>query len=294
MAASSEQTSLLASASTRPCSCSCCSTPTLRALWLAAISFLLLSTAQLVAAYVSNSLELQIDAWTMLIDTSSYAFNIAAEKQRTIKRTAKSMLRMVAIVWSIASLLGVTMYLMVYSAQRLVNERKYSRVDIDQNYMLGFSIIGLFIDLAVIVSIVARYRGGWARMLGLGNPPTEGGEGTAAEEGAAAAAPMPKAGALESKSAAEEDAPGPMVHAHGGGSDLNVTSAIAHVLMDGLRSVTSLVSALIMYANPSFDGENIDAAGALFDSAVTLVIVSFLVHELVRELRSSHLSRLPE
>ena len=147
----SEATKLLREPS-QPQNCrGCCATPSLRVLWPFAIGFGAFSICEWWGASISHSLELGIDAASTLIDASTYAINILAEyHSRRVWRTG-------AVCWSITALTGVAIWVAVDASRRL-GAPPEADVDVDQNFLLGFSCANLGIDIVMIGLFVYRNR----------------------------------------------------------------------------------------------------------------------------------------
>merc|ERR1711908_211903 len=64
--------------------------------------------------------------------------------------------------------------------------------------------------------------------------------------------------------------------------DLNVHSAIAHVLTDCLRTLASISVAIVTFYAPS-TGSDVDMVSTVVISALTLMMAGFIVYELYHE-----------
>ena len=97
-----------------------CSEPNMRALWATFILNTSFTICQALGARAANSLALLGDTGTMAVDSLTYAINLAAEynKYRLSVRTSDK-IEIVASVFSVFALVGVTIYVMQDALKRL-------------------------------------------------------------------------------------------------------------------------------------------------------------------------------
>ena len=252
-------------------------TPAAKALWVATAFFGCFAIAQIIGGHVANSLSLQTDGATMLVDCSTYLLNIAAE----YKQRENRMWRTTAVCWSILALLGVGIYSTVDATRRLrdANSTWHINKNVDPNYLLGFTLGNLLVDVVVIVDILLRNRGGCARLLGLADGPVED-EISSITLLEPSVVLQPSHHKEDSHQASETGQVGQKQD----GTGLNLNSAIAHILMDLVRTCTSIVATIVLYNDPEQKREGVDAVGALIFSGVAFIVVACITHAFVQDL----------
>ena len=113
------------------------------------------AVSQLIAAAVSHSLALLGDCILMLLDSTSYAINWAAERPGVgAARAATLQLR--AAMSSAVVLIGTTIFIVIEAAGRLQEEAElpYTHVhasedDVDMRIVLWFTLVNLFADILI-------------------------------------------------------------------------------------------------------------------------------------------------
>lgn len=247
----------------------CCGTPQLRALWAAAILFSILALGQIAAAMLANLLELQIDGFWMLVDASTYALNIVAEyrKQQWAWRVG-------AVVWSMVALAGLTLFALCTAIGSLSSDAAIEEERINPTAFAFFLPIGLLVDAVSIAYLFCGENEACTGVLsgaclGLASPAPE----AAAKKSADAPAAVPPRQAM----------------------DLNVKSAAAHVLLDLLRTLIQVISAIGMMVSGDQSVEGtIDDIGALVMCGFAVAALWLLGDELVREVREGWGTSKPE
>jgi Co/Zn/Cd efflux system component len=201
-------------------------TPNERTLTVAIVLFSLITLAQLIGAYYARSNALLIDAASMLVDIASYVTNLWAEcsPAQSARRAAQ---QQVAV--SGASLLALWVVTLVGLVQACVSLVGFVPADlsvpdgavprVDARIVLGFAAFGVWFDAISI----AEFR----RSALSARAAREADRKAAADQGARALAVL---GARPRGCC---------------GLQLNMTSALAHVLADTCRSLITLVASAL-------------------------------------------------
>ena len=146
-----------------------CCTQNLRALWTTLLLNTSFTIAQIFGAAAAHSLALLGDTGTMVVDSITYAVNIAAEYYKESvgggdvmaeRRSAK--IEVFASLLSVLALLGVTAVVTINALDRLNGTSPPIEDDVDPDIMLGFTMVNLVIDIVMWVAIVQRRAGGGA------------------------------------------------------------------------------------------------------------------------------------
>ena len=120
--------------------------------------FFLFVLAEIVGAYLSNSLSLLGDAASMGVDVSTYVCNIYGEwaKDNNQRGTVKSRVVLEVIIPGISTvaLLGVTAYICIDAVIVLMHPPVVN--DVNTNYLYGYATANLCIDLACSYLFLAR------------------------------------------------------------------------------------------------------------------------------------------
>ena len=270
--------------------CPCCATPTLRALWVAAVGLLIFTIAQLTMSFSANSLELRLDSFFMLIDSATYFVNIYAEY------TQSRRWRIGAVLFSVVALLTVTSY-MTHASVTVLRDGEEAEGDdevVDPTVILAFSAINLALDIVALTYIFLRIfpiRGcAWffeLQWLGWIVPRTDAAESAAAMDGAAVPKKMAESdgGSGGSGGSGRNSGSGGSSGSGQGNVTLNLKSATLHVVLDTLRSCTSFVASFVISAGLEEQSTHVDATGAIIISAIAYVALAVLIYELVVEWR---------
>ncbi|KAJ6252867.1 hypothetical protein M0813_13729 [Anaeramoeba flamelloides] len=118
--------------------------------------FLLITVAQFIASFVSNSNALLEDSSLMAVDTMSYLITILSEKGKRTSKKKKLLVKIIAAFLSILILFAITIWVLIESVQNIVDQN-HDR-EVDGKIVLIFSIIGLAIDLTCIFNFYRNKR----------------------------------------------------------------------------------------------------------------------------------------
>ena len=225
----------------------CFASADIRALWVTFFLNTSFACAQVVGAEVSHSLALAGDTGTMLVDSVTYLINIVAAHVAILgfrESTAKAIELCAALV-SVASLIVVAALTTQDSVLRIMHHNSTATPSvvvvsdeepkIQPQVMFTFTALNMLIDIGMIGSIVLRKHGGWHGVITrcyrfahtLGRRP----------EGPLAAGDGGGGGGDANDSAV----------ALGTEGELNIFSALAHVLADTLRTVTEMACSLLVW-----------------------------------------------
>lgn len=203
----------------------------------------------------ANSLALRADCLSMFVDGVSYLGNLAAEWNPN-ERSKKEVELSVAGL-SLTVLLGFTIVFLFEALNEVFIPSRKLDDDVDARIVLGFALLGLLFD---VISIYAFFK--WSDSTFLHS----------------------HLGGHDNAELQDGQSKGPTNDTRA--KDLNVLSALLHIWSDLLRSLTTLIEAVIILTEPSFASEKVDGICALIVcSIITLTTVTALV-TWVRELRS--------
>ena len=165
------------------------------------------------------------------------------------------------------ALLAITAFTIDEALQRLLatgeGDKGGEVEEVNGPLMFVFTAVNLAIDVGMLGSILLRDRGGWSAVLSSSRratvcePPSEGG-GNA----------------------------GVGIGSSGSSGDLNVWSALAHVLTDTMRTVTEMTCSVIVMVSESTDSSRIDAIAALAVSAIIFGVALLVAYEAVAQWRA--------
>jgi len=129
-----------------PLCCGVQCTSQMRTLTLTMTLFATITLAQFVAALCANSLALLGDCASMLVDTLTYAGNIAAETCQTDQRR-RIRNQLIASGFSLSVLILITMFITIRAITRLIDFDENDE-DVNAYIIFGFAIGGLCFDLS--------------------------------------------------------------------------------------------------------------------------------------------------
>lgn len=271
---------------------SACCAANLRALWATFLLNTAFTFAQVIGATAANSLALLGDTGTMFVDSVTYAINIFAELNK--HRFETHSLEIGASLFSVAALCTVTAFVMRDAIGRLSRSRggeagsgegsgevegEVEGEEVDPIIMLTFTCFNLLVDFGMFASILLRRRGG-----GGGSacclcpyflrpaPPNAAASDELQDEAAEGGA---GAGGAAGGAAAEDAA----------ALNLNMCSALAHVVADTMRTLTVMGCALLV-AFCGYDAEHTDAMGSLLVCCIVLAIAAYISFEATAELHA--------
>ena len=140
-----------------------CCTLNMRALWATFLLNTTFTIAQMFGASAAHSLALLGDTGTMVVDSLTYAINIAAEYHKeALSARSAAKVELAASIVSLVALLGVTAWITFDAVVRLTSLDDGTQLDVDPNIMLLFTTINLLVDFGMCGSIVLRRTGGLA------------------------------------------------------------------------------------------------------------------------------------
>lgn len=214
------------------------------------VFFLTITIVQLFFALYANSNALLVDCASMLVDTLTYAGNLvtACARERPAAAAARD-----ALATSCASILvlyGITAWGLYDAIKDLVSEDLED--DLEPGVVLAFGVFGFVLDLFAVFAF---------RRFGDDDAALAEDEGRAEEEGLAL---TPVRGAP-----ADDDGGDGMAAARKSADEMNMCSALSHVLADGIRSLTSIVLGLVaLYTH--LNGSRADAYATLIVTSTVL------------------------
>mmetsp|Transcript_71576 Transcript_71576/g.141924 ORF Transcript_71576/g.141924 Transcript_71576/m.141924 type:complete len:252 (-) Transcript_71576:171-926(-) len=227
---------------------SCFGTPTIRALWIATLTFAVFTTVELIYGFIADSLEMQIDAYSMAVDVTTYAINIYAEYTQRLKW------RIVAVCWSALALTAITTYLVSDSAIKLSNMSIQDDNDVDAWVLLGFALGNLAVDIISLGYVIMRVTPSqWLT-------PLLGDMGAPVDKPADSGASL-KQGATFGR--------------------LNLASAVVHVLVDTFRTATEIISSLVILNSTRVNSTQVDAIGTLIIAGITYLLIALMLYRLI-------------
>jgi len=265
-----------------------CGSSAIRALWATFFLNSLFTSAQVVGTIISHSVALGGDTGTMVVDSATYLINIIAEMLRL---RGKNSARACACVDALAA--GISVIALAAVSAMTVNESVGRLVliasnasaaeqpeDINAQVMFAFTAGNLVIDIGMLGSILLRNRGGWLGLLRcivcLHSPKRTAVVSIAVDD----ASLLAVGGRSEGRDAAQ----GPSASASTAskkGSEINVFSALTHVLADTMRTVTEMTCSLIIWADRRVNGDVADAISALVVSTIIMLIACYVAYETV-------------
>ena len=279
--------------------CLACSTPAIRALWATFALNSVFTAAQVAGSIISHSLALMGDTGTMCVDSGTYLINIFAEYVRARGASARTCATIdaSAAAISVVALVVVCILTVSESVQRIVRiDGNATGVDppeeVNAQVMFGFTLGNLFIDIGMLGSILLRKRGGWVGLLTCNMRRDDGRVTAAAMRAQLLEAAVGPDGAVSTPSAAAGGSSDDAQKMRGTkGEDLNLCSALSHVLADTLRTVTEMVTSLLIWADKEINGDMADAVAALLVSAVILFVAALIVCETIHLVKHEVLAK---
>jgi len=174
--------------------------------------------------------------------------------------------------------------------------------DINAPVVFGFTAGNLLIDIGMLGSILLRRRGGWkgllmcpfdaaARAVIFGRAKVGATRAQATEDNAASvsrAAAEGSAGASSVAVASPAPAQGEaeQVATKTATGELNVFSALAHVLADTMRTVTEMAMSLIVWDDKSPKHKaDVDAGSAIVVGGIILAIGAYIAYETAMQIK---------
>jgi Co/Zn/Cd efflux system component len=252
----------------------CCGgalSPNERALVVTSCLFSGIVLAQFVGAYLSRSRALLLDSVSMLVDVSTYGANLWTEcAPPSSARRAEAREVLVAglslfALWTI-TLIGTVQAIFIIHAHRLDVAGASAAPDanadaVDGRIVLGFALVGLVVDTISLLEIRSS---------------SQHAERAAAErDGALRELTASELAPAASCDTAAEHTPPARRGARASCAriccvlELNMSSALAHVLADTFRSSTTLVASLLILG--------LDWDSALVDGAAAVVVAAVIV-----------------
>ena len=275
-----------------------CGSASVRALWM---TFFLNSTftgAQIAGSVIANSVALGADSGTMVVDSVTYLFNIAAEcvRLRGASERTCAMIDASASGLSVIALIVVSALAIQDAISRILSNSGAGGGGasdpgnaVNAQVMFAFTLGNLIIDIGMLGSILLRKRGGWVGVLTCRT--------CKKQQSVVNAAGPDASGGIDAQliGAADFGGEGEAAGEHGGtaahGEELNIFSALSHVMADTMRTVTEMTCSLLIWADQSINGEMADAYSALIVSATILAIAAFILYETVTLVRQGVLAR---
>lgn len=203
------------------------------------VLFLTISTAQLVASYAAHSLALRADCVSMYVDALSYTGNLVAELHRNDKFKPVIVLAFSGV--SLALLVAFTAMFFIEALTVLTaSADDDGGDDVNGWIVLVFALFGLLFDAVGLV--VYRIYGG------------------------SASDPRDSLVRVSDVVPAPDDVVGDLAAR----TDINMCSALLHVLSDLMRSTTTLIEAVVILC---VSGVNSSKADALATTVVCTLIV---------------------
>lgn len=271
-----------------------CGSASVRALWATFLLNSVFTGAQFAGSIISNSVALGADTGTMAVDSLTYLINIVAEvvRIRGASPRTSELIDATASGLSVIALIVVCALAVDESVGRLTSEAGDSgsgdgsgdAEDINAPVMFAFTFGNLIIDIGMLGSILLRKRGGWMGVLTCRTCRQRGDEDLLPSDTTTNATPIlaqdrcaqstTSSSALPPAEPAADTACG-----ESAGEELNVFSALSHVVADTMRTVTEMACSLLIWADHRVNGEMADAISALVVSAIILLIAAFILWE---------------
>jgi len=217
-------------------SCNCCISWPKDAwtLLVTTVLFGLITVAQLLGAIISRSIALFGDSVSMLVDVITYLSNLYAELSAASAYDKKRN-QLIASGFSLAVLMILSFAVIYSSVDRLVKDIEGNKEVVDPDIVLVFAIIGIVFDIASCSAFWKLSRG-----------------------------------TVTGKKEPQDSCLPAEVSSADSGSQINMISALLHVLSDSIRSLTTLLEAiLIKYFGTN--GEITDACAGIIMFSLILV-----------------------
>ena len=271
--------------------CAACRSEAIRALWVTLVLNSVFTAAQVAGSIVSHSLALMGDTGTMVTDSITYSINILAEYVhiRGADPRTSAAIHTAAAAISVIALVAVSVLTVCESIGRIMEISSHGSggdepKEVNAQVMFAFTLGNLFIDIGMLGSILLRKRGGWLGLLTCKCLSPVEPKRSSAASGAMDAQLLEQAGA-DPGDASPPDGAGEQTARSG--ADLNVCSALAHVLADTLRTVTEMVCSLLIWLDKDINGEMADAVSALLVCAIILAVACAITFESCRRCGNS-------
>ncbi|KAG8466756.1 hypothetical protein KFE25_008135 [Diacronema lutheri] len=247
-----------------------------RTLVLTLLLFASITSAQFVGAAFARSLSLLVDAASMLVDVMTYAANLWAECAAGRGARHAELVELGVSGFSLCTLWVIMIISVSQAAAALRMARGASGAEaghgddaVDGRIVLGFAAVGIVIDVIVLHSFAQGHaHGGDTREAhdeALGMADAANAAMPRLPEARRTAAPARNCGApAEERAHSEMAARGRVLHCCGSmrGQQLNMSSALAHVLADLFRSLTTLVESAAILSH-GMDGRFADSVAAI-------------------------------
>ncbi|KAG8461417.1 hypothetical protein KFE25_010604 [Diacronema lutheri] len=236
----------------RTCATCCCASQDERTLSVTLVLFSLIVISQFVGAYISNSRALLIDAGSMLVDVATYVTNLWAECVPMRSESARATHELFVAGGSLLALWVITLAGVAQAAallhasgvaQLTEPEPPGSGAGVDGGIVLGFACVGIAFDAIALGQFAASWR---------------------------AAQRANSAKHLEQRVPERLSLADCLACVCGAALELNMSSALAHVLADLLRSVTTLVESILIL-RCGLNSAAVDGLAALCVAAAILV-----------------------
>jgi Co/Zn/Cd efflux system component len=230
--------------------------------------FLVVVVVQFIGAVVSHSRAMMIDAASMLIDVATYATNLWVEcappisiRQAEVHEVAVSGVSLLAL-WTI-TLIGATQAIATLRERGLSGIRAPEQVagdqDVDGRIVLGFALLNIAVDVFSLL----EFNRSW-RQTGKGEG--ERVNGTAGTVEAARSSQIGADARTRRTSACARVWSAIACCA----LDLNMSSALTHVLADTFRSITTLIESLLILGL-GMDSVAVDDLAAIIVAAAIML-----------------------
>mmetsp|Transcript_3038 Transcript_3038/g.3617 ORF Transcript_3038/g.3617 Transcript_3038/m.3617 type:complete len:356 (+) Transcript_3038:250-1317(+) len=235
--------------------CGCCSNRNVRILWILLVANTSFTIAQFVGAYVADSLSMLGDSSTMALDSFTYMLNIYAEKKKTVGTIKTARLEVYVASFSVFTLILVTAFLLWDAISRLVSSKTENvRADI----MLNFSVANLVVDIISCGMFSVKF-------LKNEEEPT---------------ADTCQDDVSKRKNSKDSDA------LASSETDLNMASAFVHLVADTLRTITVMVTAIVVDVDSKdVNSKDADAVSSIIVSIIILFVAGFLIKETCQQYR---------
>jgi len=264
--------------------CTACGSHDIRALWATFLFNSIFTVAQLFGSILSGSQALFSDTSTMFVDSATYLINILAEYLRIggAKRRTSAAVDISAAGISFVALVAVAILNILESVKGIEEGGGDTSDSPNQYIMFGFTAGNLVIDIGMLGSILLRKRGGWQGLL------TRKARASRARVSSASAELV-----ASSTAGAEQEQEAAITST----ADLNVFSALAHVIADTMRTVTEMACSILIWVydnDKSFDGDKADNITALVVCAIIFAIALYVLYETVVQIKEEIRKRRTE
>mmetsp|Transcript_15485 Transcript_15485/g.18364 ORF Transcript_15485/g.18364 Transcript_15485/m.18364 type:complete len:431 (-) Transcript_15485:779-2071(-) len=258
------------------CSCTCGLNGNVRTLWLLLLVNTSFTIAQLVGAVKADSLAMYGDCSTMALDSLTYMLNIYAEKRKKVGTIEAARLEVYVASFSIVTLVAVTAVLLWDAIRRLDTHHSKSDV-VSADIMLEFSLGNLAIDIFSCSLFVSRMMNA-----NKSKPENQERKHRSESQGSNISTGNQEIGLLK----LEEKGSSISLDVNEDNIDdetsLNMQSAFVHLTADTLRTITVMVTAIVVDVDErDIDSMNADAVSSIVVSVIILLVAAFLAKETV-------------